>query len=437
MGWVVLAIFAFFLVMIFLGQPLATSLGATGVIFGYFFWGPQVFKIVPSSIFGTMMNYILVAIPLFIFMANILNESGVSDGLFNSLYKLMGSRPGGIGIAVIFVCTVFAACTGVIAASIVAMGTLSLPMMLRYGYDKKLSTGLIAAGGSLGILIPPSIMLVVMADQATISVGRLFAASVMPGLLLATLYVIYIVILTSRNPALAPPMAPELLAQLNKKDIYKEALVSLVPPLTLILGVLGAIFTGIATPTEAAAVGATVALILTIAYGQFTWKKLYRAVRQTALTSGMVMVILAFAGVFTASFMAIGGGSFVKDLLLGCGMSKWIIITLMLGIAFILGMFIDWSGIILICFPIFLPIVEALGFEKLWFVALFAVLLQTSFLTPPFGYALFFLKGIAPPGVELVDIYRGVIPFIGLMVVGTLVCIFVPDIIMYLPQFVH
>lgn len=437
MCWIVLAMFLFFLVMIFLGQPLATSLGATGAIFGLIFWGPQTFNIIPSSIFGTMNNFVLVAIPLFIFMANILTESGVADGLFDSLYKLMGSRPGGIGIAVIFVCTVFAACTGVIAASVVTMGALSFPIMLRYGYDKRLSAGLIAAGGSLGILIPPSIMLVVMGDQATLSVGRIFAGAFMPGFLLATLYISYIFIITSRQPDLGPPIDPSVLASLNKKDVYLEALVSLVPPLFLILGVLGAIFAGIATPTEAAAVGATLALFLTVAYKRFTWKKLATAVQETALTTGMVMVLIAFAGVFTAAFMAMGGGEFVKNLLLGCGLNKWVLISIMLGIGFLLGMFIDWTGIILICFPIFLPVVDALGFDKLWFVVLFAVLLQTSFLTPPFGYALFFLDGISPPGVKLVDIYKGVVPFILLMLVGTVICILFPGIILSLPKLIH
>jgi tripartite ATP-independent transporter DctM subunit len=435
LGWIFVSMFLFFLVALALGHPLATSLGGVAIIFGYLFWGPQVLNMVPSSIFGTMGNYILVCIPLFIFMANLLSESGIAEELFDSLRKIMGRTRGGIGIAVIIVCTVFAACTGIIGASIVTMGLLAVPVMLRYGYDKKLTAGIITAGGSLGILIPPSIMLVIMGDQATLSVGKLFAAAIIPGLILATLYIVYVIVISNLHPELAPTISEEELKGIPKSAIIRQAFKSLVPPSLLILGVLGSIFTGIATPTEAAGVGAAIAFILIIVYKKFSWKVMTKIVKETALTTGMVMIILAVAAIFTATFLAMGGGEFVSGVLLGTGLNKWFILGIMLFIIFILGMFIDWTGIVLMCFPIFLPVVVKLGFDRLWFVGLFAVILQTSFLTPPFGYAIFFLKGISDE-IELMDIYRGIMPFIILMLICVVLIIAFPQLILWLPSFV-
>jgi tripartite ATP-independent transporter DctM subunit len=429
--------FAGLFIGLFTGHPLAFVLGGLGVIFGLIgSWGPDIFSLFPNRIYGTMDNYVLLAIPLFIFMAQFLDQSGVTEALFDALRYLLGPVRGGIGIAVILVCTVFAACTGVIGASVVAMGLLALPMMLRYGYDKQMTCGAICAGGTLGILIPPSIMLVVMGSEASLSVGQLFAGAVIPGLILAALYTAYIAIRCYRNPEIGPPISQEELAQVTKKQIALMVLKSLVPPVILILGVLGTLFTGIATPTEASGGGAFLAFLLVLAYGKFSWQALQQAVVKTARTSTMVLIVLVGATCFTGVFLGNGGGDVVTKFVLGLGFGKWGTFVVMQLIVFILGMFIDWIGIVLICFPLFLPIAAQLGFDKLWFVVIMAVNLQTSFLTPPFGYALFYLRGIAVKGVETIDIYKGIVPYVILMLIGLTLCVLFPQTITWLPTLV-
>jgi tripartite ATP-independent transporter DctM subunit len=426
---VTVLMFGGLLLGLFLGHSLAFVFGGLAVIFGYLTWGPACFPLFSSRIIGLMDNFILVAIPMFILMANLLNNSGVADKLFESLRYLMGPIRGGIALAVVIVCTLFAACTGVIAASIVSMGLLGLPIMLKYGYDKELSCGTICAGGSLGILIPPSIMLVVMADMTGLSVGKLFVGSVVPGLLLAFLYSLYILILCGVRPELGPPLSKEERSQVSTLEVLKMALISLVPPVILIAGVLGSIFTGIATATEASAVGAFLALLMTIAYGRFSWKMLEEVTLSTAKTVAMVMMILVGATCFTGVFMGSGGGNAVSSFILGLGLGKWGTFFIMHFVIFILGMFLDWIGIVYLTFPIFIPIVLELGFDPLWFVVLSAVNLQASFLTPPFGYALFFMKGIAAKDLTTAQIYRSVVPFIVIIVIGILLCVFFPEII--------
>ncbi len=412
-----------------LGHSLAFVFGGLAVIFGYVAWGPSMFPLFINRIIGLMDNFILVAIPMFILMANLLNNSGVADKLFDSLRYLMGPVRGGIALAVVIVCTLFAACTGVIAASIVSMGMLGLPIMLKYGYDKELSCGTICAGGSLGILIPPSIMLVVMADQTGLSVGKLFVGSVVPGLMLAFLYALYILVLCWFKPELGPPLSKEERDKVSVSEVIKMCLTSLAPTVILIAGVLGSIFTGIATPTEASAVGAFLALLLTIIYGRFSWKMLEEVTLSTAKTVAMVMMILVGATCFTGVFMGTGGGNALSELILGLGLGKWGTFVGMMFIMFLLGMFIDWIGIVYICFPIFIPIAVQLGFDPLWFVVLAAINLQSSFLTPPFGYALFFMKGIAGNDLTTTQIYRSVVPFITIICFGMLLCIFFPEMI--------
>ena len=414
---------------LFLGHSLAFVFGGLAVIFGYIAWGPACFSLFSSRIIGLMDNFILVAIPMFILMANLLNNSGVADKLFDSLRYLMGPIRGGIALAVVIVCTLFAACTGVIAASIVSMGLLGLPIMLKYGYDKELACGTICAGGSLGILIPPSIMLVVMADMTGLSVGKLFVGSVVPGLLLAFLYSLYILVLCGFKPELGPPLSKEERSLVSMPQVLKMALVSLVPPVILILGVLGSIFTGVATATEASAVGAFLALLMTIAYGRFSWKMLQEVTLSTAKTVAMVMMILVGATCFTGVFMGSGGGNAVSSFILGLGLGKWGTFFIMHFVIFILGMFLDWIGIVYLTFPIFIPIAVELGFDPLWFVVLAAVNLQSSFLTPPFGYALFFMKGIAAKDLTTAQIYRSVVPFVMIILVGVLLCIIFPELI--------
>jgi len=435
--WLVILMFIGLFIGLFSGHPLAFVLGGLGVIFGLIgSWGPDIYSLFPNRIFGTMDNYVLLAIPLFIFMAQFLDQSGVTEALFDAMRYMLGPLRGGIGIAVILVCTVFAACTGVIGASVVAMGLLALPMMMRYGYDKQMTCGAICAGGTLGILIPPSIMLVVMASEASLSVGQLFAGAVIPGLILASLYTAYIAIRCFNNPELGPPISQEELSKVTKKQIAMMVLKSLVPPAILILGVLGTLFAGIATPTEASGGGAFLAFLMVVAYGKFSWNNLQQAIVKTARTSTMVLIVLVGATCFTGVFLGNGGGDVVTNFVLGMGFGKWGTFTIMMIIVFILGMFIDWLGIVLICFPLFLPIAAKLGFDKIWFVVIIAVNLQTSFLTPPFGYALFYLRGIAVKGVETIDIYKGIIPYVVLMFLGLALCTIFPQTVTWLPTLV-
>jgi len=429
-----LLMFVGLLIGLFMGHPLAFVLGGLAVIFGILGWGPGAFPMFMNRIYGVMDNYILIAIPLFILMAQVLDQSGVAETLFDAMRYLFGPVRGGIAIAVVVVSTLFGACTGIIGASVVTMGLLSLPVMLKYGYDKRLSCGCICAGGALGILIPPSIMLIVMADAGNMSVGKLFAGAVIPGLILSVLYILYIIVKCYFHPEAGPPISREERAAVNSRQLAGMVLKSLVPPMILILGVLGSIFAGIATPTEASGVGALLAFLMTISYGRFTLRGLYSAVMQTARTTSMVIVILLGATCFTGVFMGIGGGDVVAEFILGAGFGKWGTFVLMMVILFVLGMFIDWIGIVMITFPLFLPIADQLGFDKLWFIVTMAVMLQDSFLTPPFGYALFYLKGVAPPEVSTSDIYWGAFPFWRLMELGLIIVVVWPQTITWLPS---
>jgi tripartite ATP-independent transporter DctM subunit len=356
--------------------------------------------------------------------------SGVADDLFDSLRYLLGRLRGGVALSVVVVCTIFAACTGVIGASVVSMGLLALPMMLKYGYDKKLTAGTIMAGGTLGILIPPSIMLIVMGDQSGLSVGKLYIGSVVPGIILSALFIIYIAIRCGVRPELGPPLSVEESRQVPVKKRLKMASISLVPPALLIIGVLGAIFSGFATATEAAGVGAFLALLMTMGYRRFNWKMVKETTVSTAKTVSMVMIVLVGATCFTGVFMGMGGGKALTSFILGLGLGKWGTFALMNLIVFILGSLIDWIGIVYITFPIFLPIVEKLGFDPLWFVVILAVNLQTSFLTPPFGYALFYMKGIASKDLTTAEVYQSIVPFIVLQLIGVALCVLFPNAIL-------
>lgn len=430
---ITIGMFGGLLIGLFMGSPLAFVLGGLAVIFGYIGWGPVCYSIFVNQTWGVMNNYILVCIPLFILMAQFLDQSGVAEDLFDTMRYIFGPIRGGIAVAVIVVSTLFGACTGIIGASVVTMGLLGMPMMLRYGYNKRLASGAICAGGTLGILIPPSIMLVVMSQQSGISVGRLFAGAVIPGLILSGLYIAYILIRCWRRPEDGPALSKEDREDISTKELFMMVLKSMVPPVILILGVLGSIFAGIATPTEAAGVGAALAFIMTIAYGKLTWKGFFAAIVNTARTSSMVLIILIGASCFTSVFMGSGGGEVVKEFIFSVGYGKWGTFVVMMLICFVLGMFIDWVGIVMLSFPIFLPIAQELGFNMLWFVVSVAVMLQDSFLTPPFGYALFYMKGVAPPEVTTADIYWGAFPYWRLMEIGLIICVIFPQTILWLP----
>ena len=432
--FIAISMFVALLIFLFMGHPLAFVLGGVGVLFGLSTQGWNFFGMVITRIYSTMDNFVLVAITLFILMGNFLTMSGVADELFKALRVLFGPIRGGVGLAVIAVCIVFAACTGIVGASVVTMGLLSGPFLLRYGYSKELTMGMVAAGGSLGILIPPSIMLVMMADQTGQSAGKLLMCGVVPGVVLGILYMIYIAVVCWIKPEMGPAIPREELAQIPVSKRIIDSLKFALPPLALIFTVLGVIFFGVATPTEAAAVGSAASFVMIIVYRKLDWKNFSDTIYATAKTVTMVITILIGATTFTGVFITQGGGQAMVDTIMAMGLGKWGTYWMMQLIYIILGCFIDWIGIIMITFPIFLPICKALGFDPLWFTAMLAINLQMSFLTPPFGYALFYLSGMGLEGIKLSHIYRGVVPFLILQFIGIMICTYWPEVVTWLPN---
>ena len=435
-----LAMFATLIICIALGHPLAYTLAAVATLFGLIDNGwnfAGLFDMFANNAWGLMNNYVLVAIPLFILMAQLLDRSKVADRLFETLFVVLGGLRGGLGLAVVVVCTVFAATTGIIGASVVAMGLLATPALMRKGYQKELSSGIICAAGTLGILIPPSIMMVVyggLTGMKETSVGNLFAGSILPGMLLASLYFFYIFIRCNINPSLGPPISREEASKWSALQKTVLTMKSMIPPLALILAVMGTILAGIATPTEAAALGALGALILAAFNGKLNWTVLKESAYSTMKTTSMVMMLFIGGKFLSTVFLFMGGGDVVSDVLVGSGLNKWVVLLIMMGIVFLMGMFIDWAAILLVTVPIFMPIANEIGFDPLWFSILLCVNLQTSFLTPPFGYALFYFKGVAPEGYTMGHIYRGIIPFVLLQILGILILVFFPSIVTWLPD---
>ncbi len=420
--------------LIVLGYPVAFVLGGLATIFGLIFVGPQVVNLFMLRIFGVMSDYILLAIPLFVFMGVVIEKSGLAGRLYDATFVIMGRVRGGLAIATLVTCTIFAAATGVVGASVVTMGLLALPSMLRYKYNIPMATGSICAGGTLGILIPPSVMILIYGPLAGISVGKLFMAAFIPGLLLAGLFLAYVFIRCLVNPADGPAMPadhPDLNIPLGRK-LYLFS-TSVLPVALLILTVLGSIFFGVAAPTEAAGVGCLAAMLLAIAYRQFNLSALKETIYRTMTISCMIYLVLIGAGFFTAIFINQGGGDVVKNLVLGLPLPNWGILVVMFAIVFIMGAFIDWIGVLMIAVPLFTPIAAALGYDPLWFAMMFIVVMQTSFLTPPFAYAIFYLKGIAPPEVTTGHIYRGIVPFIILQWIGVFLLAAFPKLITWLP----
>jgi tripartite ATP-independent transporter DctM subunit len=430
--------FGALMVCIALGHPLAITLAGVATIFGLIDNGgniPALLNLFVNNSWGLFLNYTLVAVPLFIFMAQVLDRSQVSEGLFDALYIVLGGLRGGLGLAVIVVSTVFAATTGIIGASVVAMGLMAGPSLLRRGYDRGMAAGIICSSGTLGILIPPSIMLVVyggLTGMKETSVGMLFAGAILPGLVLSALYIGYVVVRCYFNPKLGPPISVEDRTHTVGQKVTMT-LKSFVPPFSLILTVMGTILAGVATPTEAAALGCVGAMVLAIANKKFNWKVLTEACVATLRTTAMIMLLFVGGKVFSVVFLSMGGGDVVSDFLLGMDVSPYVVLVIMMAVVFFLGMFIDWAAILLVVVPIFTPIAADLGFNPLWFAMLVCVNLQCSFLTPPFGYALFYFKGVAPPEYTIGDIYKGIIPFVGLQLVGLVLLVVFPQIITWLP----
>ena len=411
------------LLLLMLGFPVAFTFAGVALLFGVFAEGVDLFAFMPYRIQSIMENTILMAIPLFIFMGVVLQKTKLAEQLLVSMSQLFGRMSGGVAISTILVGALLAASTGVVGASVVAMGLISLPCMLKYNYDKELACGTICASGTLGQIIPPSIILIILGDVLGLPVGDLFKAAVAPGLLLIGLYIGYILFVTLRNPEKAPPMPPVEEAGFAA---LKSALFAIMPPLLLIVLVLGSIFAGIATPTESSALGGVGALILALCYGQFNLKMLWESARETVVVTAMVFAILLGATAFSMTFSYTGGDAILEEWLLGLPGEKWGFLILTMLVILILGFFIDFVEISFIIVPVLAPIAELLGISMLWFAVLIAMNLQTSFLTPPFGFSLFYLKGVAPPEVRTADIYRGVMPFIVLQILVVLAILIFP-----------
>lgn len=424
--------FVILFILLLLGHPLGFALGGIAVIVGLAVWGTPVFHICAERVFSMQINYLMIALPLFIFMGNMIERSGTAGKLFGALHIWVGGLRGGLALATVVICTIFAAATGIIGASVTAMGLLALPEMLKRKYDMELAVGTTMAASCLGILIPPSIMLVVYGSFAQMSVGKLFMACLFPGLVLASLYFIYIIIRCGIQREAGPPLPlEERRVPLRRKTIL--LLTSIIPPIFLILAVLGTIFMGICTPSEAAAIGAVGSIVIAAANRSFSWGILKDSVYRTARTTAMIMVIAVGAMCFTAVFLGLGGGITIKEAVLGLPLGKWGIFVLLMFILFILGMFMDWFGILMICLPIYGPIIVELGFDPLWFAVLVCVNLQMSFLTPPFGYALFYMRSVAPPEVTMAHLMRSIVPFIVLIICGLAITALFPQIALWLP----
>jgi len=421
---------------IFSGFPLAFILSGVGFIFGILFMGDRIYGMAIAATYKTMTNYIILAAPLFVFMGTMLGQSGVTEKLFGTMHLIMGGLRGGLALATIFVATIFAACTGVIGASVVTMGIVALPPMLKRGYNKALACGSVCAGGTLGILIPPSIMIVIYGPLAGISVGKLFAGAFIPGFILSALYMSYIAIRCWLRPGDGPALPVEERRAVPASKKITTMLAQLVPPVLLILGVLGSIFAGIATPTEAAGAGAFIATMLAIVYRRFNWQVLKNTMYDTMRVTGFIMLLVIGAGLFCSVFQYLGGGKFATAVLAAVPGGKWGSFAVMMFIIFILGMLIEWIGSIFIVVPLFTPVAATLGFDALWFAICVCVMYQTGFLSPPNAHAIFYLKGVAPPEVRVEDIINGVWPFIGLILIGLTIVVLFPDLILWLPSII-
>ncbi|HQR10957.1 MAG TPA: TRAP transporter large permease subunit [Casimicrobiaceae bacterium] len=443
-GWLTLLLFGSLALLLMLGLPMAFCTGSLAVVFLFVFGNGAILNMLPSRVFPFMTDYQLSAVPLFIFMAAVLEKAGIIEELFDVIYKWLGALKGGLASATVLACTVLAAMVGVVGATEVTMGMIALPAMLKRGYDPKLACGALLAGGTLGILIPPSVMAIVYAVVAQQSLGELLIGSVFPGLLLSGIYIAYVTLRCYINPSLGPALPVEERVSLPEK---LRLLRNTITPILVILLVLGVIFFGIATPVEAAGIGTFGALIVSALHRRLNWTNLYEASIATLKATAMVMWIFFGATMFVGFFIVKGGQTFVAETILGTGLAPYGILFLMMCVLFVLGMFLDWVGILLLTVPIFLPIMKSLTFAgafglpgvepgkvALWYGVIFMVNMQMAFLSPPFGYSLFYLKSVAPPQISMAMIFRAALPFIGLQALGLSLCIIFPQIVLWLPS---
>ncbi len=423
-----------FFVLLFIGFPVAIALAASGLLFGYLGFGMGLFNLLPLRIFGLMENYTLLAIPLFVFMGVMLERSRIAEELLDVIGHAAGGLRGGMGLSIILVGVLMGASTGIVGATVVTLGLLTLPVFIRRGYSKSLACGTICASGTLGQIIPPSLVLILLADIMGQGLGTLFAAAMLPGLLLAGLYATYMLFLGWLRPDMAPPIPVEERALMSRGELLVKIFKVVLPPISLIFAVLGSIIGGIAAPTEAASMGALGSILIAAMAGRLDRRVLRETVQNTLRISAMVFFILICAQAFSLAFRGLNGEVLIEDLfkLVPGGVTADIIFMLVL--LFILGFFMEWIEICYIVLPLFLPIFAGTDVDMVWLAMLVCVVLQTSFLTPPVGWALFFLKGVAPPEITSRDIYIGVMPFVGLQVIGLLLLFNYPEIATWLPK---
>jgi len=416
------------------GFPIALGVGTVGLVFGLLTSGSSYLYMIPMRLVdGTLSEYILAAVPLFIFMGTMMQTSGVAERAFGVLHKWMGGLNGGLGVATILLAMLFAATTGVVGASETAIGLLAVPAMLNARYSHSLASGCVCAGGTLGILIPPSIMLILYAPMAGVSVLQMFAGAIIPGMLMGVSYIVYVIIRCAINPSLGPGTAAGEKVRFFSKDALVEGFKYLLPPGLLVFMVLGSIFFGIASPTEAGAVGSIGSILLSVVYRKLTWRDFKQNCYTTLRVTSMIIFIACAANLYTGAFLSAGCGQVITDFLLGLGLGPWGIFMTMLIIIFFMGCFIDWIGILLIVVPIFSPIMLNLGFDPLWVGLVICTSLQISFLTPPFAYSIFYLKGLNL-GLELSSMYLGIVPFVALQVVVVILIILFPELCLWLPR---
>ena len=423
------------ILFLFAGFPVAFSLTFTGLVFGLIGFGLSFFDLLPLRIWGTMTNFTLLAVPLFVFMGVALEKSGLAEELLETMALLFGRLRGGIAISVVIVGAILAASTGIVGASVITMGLVSLPTMLRRGYDKQLITGTICASGTLGQIIPPSVILILLGDILGVSVGDLYIGAFLPGFVLVGLYIAYLIVVGQWKPHLAPPIPREELAAFQAQA-FRRVAVALAPAFVLIVAVLGSIFVGIASPTEGAAVGAMGGLLLTVAKRRFSLPMLREVMRTTTRITSLAFLILVGANTFGLVLRGLNGDKLIQDLLLSLPFGPYGVLAVVMAVIFVLGFFIDFFEICFIHVPILTPVlVQHFQFDPVWLGVVIGVNLQTSFLTPPFGFALFYLRGVAPPEIKTEEIYRGVLPFIVLQLIGLAVIIAYPQIVFGLIRF--
>ncbi|MEH0020388.1 MAG: TRAP transporter large permease subunit [Desulfobacter sp.] len=430
---ITLIMFSSMFLLLLTGFPIAFILGSVGMLSGLIFWGPFSLELMYFATMEVMRNWVLIAVPLFLFMGYVLHESGVADDLFDAVVKWGGGLRGGLGMGTIVICAIIAAMAGISGAATLSMGVIALPAMLSRNYDKKIAVGLVQAGGALGFLIPPSMMMIYYAFISGDSVGRLFAGGVVPGLMLAGMYIIYIGVRCYFQPHMGPGLPLGQRAGLHEKLMATKALLL---PGMVIATVMFCIFTGVTSPTEAAAVGAAGALVCAAVKGRLSWELIRKTSLDTLNLSGFTAWMIMAAVVFSKVYSGLGASAMIRSFITGLDMNPWVILLMMQASFFLLGMVMDDIAILFLCMPIYVPIIKALGFNPVWFAILYVVNMQMAFLTPPYGVNLFYMKAVAPDNVTIGDIYTSVIPFVLIQLLGLILLMMFPGLVLWLPDYI-